>query len=162
MIPPLPHSFSTSDAPLHIVLERSGWLTRSVTLVHLLALIAAFANPLPLGVRILLALVIIANLKLTFTRLSRLQALTLKADGEWEILRASGPVSGIQEAPALITPWLVILSLRTDAGQHSFLICRDGADPESFRRLRVHLRITPPAKPQPDSFWQPRKNNPTT
>lgn len=131
--------------------ERSAWLIRAVSIIHALALIAALANPLPPGIRIVLAVAVIGSLKFTLNTLAQVQALTLKADGDWEILQASGPISGIWLDNALVTPWLVILPLNTDAGQRSLLICRDGSDPESFRRLRVYLRITAPTRTHTDS-----------
>ena len=132
------------------MLERSAWKLRAVTFLHALALVAAFANALPITVRMVLGIAVGISLCRTLTQSERVQALTLKTDGTWEILKSDGPHSGVLQPEAIVTPWLVILPIRIGMSSLTLLICRDGADPESFRRLRVYLRINALRGIQPD------------
>jgi len=122
-----------------------------------LAWVAALANPLDVWIKMLLAAAIVASLVLTLRNMDAMQSLRLHPDGDWEIIRRTGPpLTGRLEPSTIVTPWMVILHLKTPAGRLAIPICRDGVDPESFRRLRVYLRISA------TSATQPRKNNPTT
>lgn len=139
----MPPSSTASSPPLHLILEPSPSLAAGLILLHALALLASAASPLPLWVKALLAVAVIASQAFYWRGRDRWQGLTLLADGDWEIIGRDGLTRASLEPSSVITPWLVILHLVTSQGRRAILICRDSTDPESFRRLRVQLRIGP-------------------
>jgi hypothetical protein len=143
MTPFSPPSSGRSVAPLHLILEPSRALRRALIAVHGLAGFAALANPLPLWAKALL----LAAIALSFFRGYRdhvltpaVQGLTLGPDGRWEVIRPAGTLTATLLGSTVVTRWIVLLHLDSDAGKLAVPICRDSTDPESFRRLRVHLR----------------------
>lgn len=139
-MPGSPPLSNRSAPPLHLILERSHWLERAVIAVHLLAIVAALANPLPGWSQALFAAVIIINGVATWRRLDRVRGLTLATDGDWEVVFRDGVRFARLASSTVVTPWIVILHLSTEGGALAIPICRDAVDPESFRRLRVYLR----------------------
>lgn len=143
MTPPSPDSSARSAAPLHLILEPSRTLGRTITAVHGLAGFSALANPLPLWIKAGLAAAVILSFYLTYrSRIAHpeIRGLTLSPDGHWEVIRRSGTITAVLRSSTVVTRWIVILHLDSDAESLAIPICRDSTDPESFRRLRVHLR----------------------
>jgi hypothetical protein len=141
----LPSSSSASAAPLHLILERSRALLTFIQVTHGLALLTALATPVPWWLRLGLAIAVLISLRWALHNSQRVQGLTLTAGGDWEILyrghsRQARPAPG-----SVVTPWIVLLNLSEEGRRIDIPICRDGVDPESFRRLRVQLRISGPA-----------------
>jgi hypothetical protein len=130
-----------SAAPLHFIIERSRVLQTAVVAVHGLALIAALANPLPGGIQLLLGGAILGSLFLSWQRLIQVRGLTLNPADEWEIILHDQTVLALLAPSTILTPWLVILHLTAGKRKFAIPICRDSLDPESFRKLRVYLRI---------------------
>jgi hypothetical protein len=137
-LPPLSKPSATS---LHLILERSRALQTAVVAVHGLALIAALANPLPGGIQLLLGGAILGSLFLSWQRLIQVRGLTLNPADEWEIILHDQTVLALLAPSTILTPWLVILHLTAGNRKFAIPICRDAVDPESFRKLRVYLRI---------------------
>jgi hypothetical protein len=143
-MPHLPNSSAKSGAPLHLILEPSRAFGRAIIGIHGLSWFAALAPPLPLWIKAILAATIGLSLYLTLRQHilnPEIQGLTLTPDGRWEIIRRSGPLSATLAHGTVVTRWIVILHLASDSGNIAIPICRDSVDPESFRRLRVHLRV---------------------
>jgi hypothetical protein len=143
MTPLSPPSSGRSEAPLHLILEPSRTLSRAIVAVHGLAGFCALANPLPLWAKSGLIAAIGLSLYLTFrdhVSNPAFRGLSLSPDGHWEVVRRSGTVAAILAPGTVATRWIVLLHLDSEAGSLAIPICRDGTDPESFRRLRVHLR----------------------
>ena len=138
----MPSSSSKSAAPLHLILERSRWLETLVISAYILALVAAFANGLSLWIKLGLLFAIAVSVPSSWRQLTRTRGITLNSDGEWEVIFPSGTLLTELGPATLVTPWIVILSLRSERQHFSLPICRDAVDPESFRLLRVHLQIT--------------------
>ncbi|MDD1650235.1 MAG: hypothetical protein LUO80_07555 [Methylococcaceae bacterium] len=130
-----------SAAPLHLILERSRVLQTALVAVHGLTLIAALANPLPGGIQLLLGGAVLGSLFLSWQGLGRVRGLTLNPDDEWEIIFHDQTVLALLAPSTILTPWLVILHLTAGNRKFAIPICRDALDPESFRQLRVYLRI---------------------
>jgi len=53
-------------------------------------------------------------------------------------------IPGRLEADTLVTPWIVILNLKLPSRRLALPIFRDAVDPESFRQLRVYLKLFRP------------------
>lgn len=140
---PSPPSSGRSAAPLHLILEPSRNLAHALVGVHGLAGFCALANPLPLWAKSGLIAAIGLSLYLTFrdhVSNPAFRGLSLSPDGHWEVVRRSGTVAATLAPGTVVTRWIVLLHLDSEAGKLAIPICRDGTDPESFRRLRVHLR----------------------
>jgi hypothetical protein len=147
-MPNLPTPSGQSAAPLHLVLEPSPRLRAALAAVHGLAALAALLNPLPLWLRLGLVAAVAASLRRNL-RAPAVRGLSLLPDGHWEIVGKKGVLTAAPGPATLTTPWLAILDLRSATGRHAVLVPRDSVDPESFRRLRVHLRIHGAAPPEP-------------
>jgi len=137
----LPSSSSKSVTPLHLILERSRWLETLVISAHGLALVAALANPLSGWIKLGLLFAITISVPLNWRKMPRARGITLNSEGDWAVILPSGSLLAHLGPGTLVTPWIVILGLRADRQHLSIPICRDAVDPESFRRLRVHLQI---------------------
>lgn len=137
----MPNSSRSSAAPLHLILEYSPTLQTGLRAIHGLALIAALANPLPWMIKLLLGIVIIVSLGLHRRGLRKIRGLTLTPEHDWEIHFTNRTVLAQLAPSTVVTTWLVILHLTTSQQRIAIPICRDALDPESFRRLRVYLRI---------------------
>ncbi len=141
----MPNSSALSAAPLHLIIEQSRALTWVLIRVHGLAGIAALMNSLPLGIKVTLLGAVGLSLYLTLCNHvldPAVSGLLLNRDGGWEVTRRSGPVMATLADSTVATPWIVILHLVSDSQKIPVLVPRDSVDPESFRRLRVHLRVT--------------------
>lgn len=145
MTPPLPTSSAKSAAPLHLILERSPTLSRFIIATHALAGLCAVANPWPVWLRAGLFVAVAVSAFFSYRDhilAPRYQALSLLPDGEWEIVSRTGPLVGRVAAGTVVTRWIVILYLTIEPkGRLAIPILRDSVDPESFRRLRVYLRV---------------------
>jgi hypothetical protein len=140
----LPHSSPPSAVPLHLVLEPSRALAAALVAVHFLAAAAALANPLPLWFRLALCGGVLLSCYLTLREYvldPKVRGLSLGADGRWEIIFRHGVAAVDPSAGTVVTRWLVVLHLASESAAFAIPILRDSVDPESFRRLRVHLRI---------------------
>ena len=138
----MPSSSRESVAPLHLILERSRTLLTFIVVTHGMALLTALVTPVPIWLRCGLAIAVLLSLRWSLRNGQRVQGLTLTAGGDWEILyrghsRLARPGPG-----TVVTPWLVLLNLKEEGRKIGIPICRDGVDPESFRRLRVQLRLS--------------------
>ena len=137
-MPPLSKPSATS---LHLIVERSRALQTAVVAVHGLALIAALATPLTGGIKLLLGGALLGSLFLSWQGLGRVRGLTLNPYDEWEIIFRDQTVLALLAPSTILTPWLVILHLTAGKRRFAIPICRDAVDRESFRQLRVYLRI---------------------
>lgn len=113
--------------------------------VHALALVAAGLSPVPLALRIALALAVVWSLWQSWrTYLNpAIVGLRLLPDGSWRLSwQGGGEIDARLLGSSISSPWFVLLHLRTgQARRHNLLICRDSLEPESYRRLRVALRV---------------------
>ena len=72
-----------------------------------------------------------------------IRTLSLQGDARWTIGYGDGREEpGELLVSSLVSPWLVILSFRTDRRRRHVLLLRDNVDPVSLRRLRVRLRYS--------------------
>lgn len=137
----MPTSSRSSAAPLQLILEPSRTLQTGLAATHGLALIAALGNPLTGALKLLLGAAILVSLALHWRRMGFIRGLTLKPEEDWEIIFPNRILIAQLGPGTVITTWLVILHLTTPQRHYAIPICRDAVDPESFRRLRVYLRL---------------------
>jgi hypothetical protein len=113
--------------------------------VHTFSLLAAWLNPLPVWLKLILSLAVAFNLWLVYkqhTNGSTIVGLQLKPDGSWLLHQvAGGDLESQLRGSSIINPWFVLLHLRTGNKPYSILIPRDSLEPDAFRRLRVALRV---------------------
>ncbi|MGZ8242959.1 protein YgfX [Methylomagnum sp.] len=141
----MPNSSAPSAAPLHLILKQSPTLNRFIFVVHGLAGFAALANPLPVWIKASLFMAVALSLYFTYRNHvldPAVRELSLSPDGEWKVMCRSGTVFAQLADGSVVTRWLVILHLIPESGgKLAVPILRDSLDAESFRRLRVHLRV---------------------
>ena len=113
--------------------------------MHGLAFLAAWLNPLPIGVRILLAGAVAASFGSALKRERRefgFSGLRLRPDGSWELHARDGAVlEATLLGSTLANPWFVLLRFKTESLRPSLLICRDSLAEDEYRRLRVALKV---------------------
>jgi len=109
---------------------------------HALSLLAAWLNPLPVGLRLILSVCVLFSLWAALRR-SRggITGLRLQPDGSWILHEGDAEVEASLLGRSLSTPWFVLLHFRTETRRPALLVCRDSLDPDAFRRLRVVLQV---------------------
>lgn len=137
-------SSGKSAASLHLIVERSTALATLLVAAHSLALMAALANPLDIKLKLLLIGAVLLSFSHHLRMSNRIYGLTLTSGGDWEVLVDGQAILGQLEPGTIVTPWIVILHLRLPSHRLALPVCRDATDPESFRQLRVHLRLSRP------------------
>jgi hypothetical protein len=71
-----------------------------------------------------------------------IQGLALKPDSSCGLTDYSGETYEAQLlGSSIVSPWFVLLHLRTDKKTRHVLICRDSLEPDTFRQLRVALHV---------------------
>ncbi len=142
-MPRLPNSSEKSANSLHLVLKPSRLLIRGIAMAHILAGLCAVANPLPWWAKFLLLIAIGGSFRFTYRDFAIdpvTRGVVLHSGGSVEAMRRSGRLAAVLAEGSVVTPWIVILNLRTDSTRIAIPIGRDSLDAESFRRLRVGLR----------------------
>lgn len=110
--------------------------------VHALSFLAAWLNPLAIGLRLLLSALIALSLWRSLARTPEIAGLRLKSDGRWELQLDDGKrEEACLLGSSLVNPVFVILHFHSGKKRRSLLICRDSLETEEFRRLRVALRV---------------------
>lgn len=140
---------------LHLVLEPSRSLALGIVLAHGLAGIAALANSLPLWAGLILFAAVGSSAYLNLRRHFDPEVNSLfldSSDRKWTVIRRRDQVQATPADSTVVTRWIVILHLDTDAGKIALPICRDSVDPESFRQLRVVLRCRRNREPASNSL----------
>ncbi|MGX2041420.1 protein YgfX [Methylocaldum sp. MU1018] len=110
---------------------------------YVLAAFASLANPLPAWMKLgMLGAVLFGGFacRRGDALNPAVTELVLKSGGECDLVLPSGVQSGTLLDSSIVTAWMVILHIESGAKTHAVAVCRDSTDPESFRRLRVHLR----------------------
>lgn len=128
------------SAPFIADLKPSQKIQRLVILIHLLALGAGFANALPFGLKLLIALFIAFHFKLTFSVFkTECRKLIYTEKQSWQ-LSENGAFSSIEISKStVITPFFIFLHLQN---KPAVLIANDSLDEDIYRELIVKLKIT--------------------
>ena len=139
-------SSSVFDQPLRLNIEPSVCWGRIRGFAHLAAAVglsvAAYrlAAPWAYGVAALTPLLIPIYLQMRKAGRRWVGVVWMPGD-ELRVLSATGEERAARlEAGSFISPWLVILALRSGGRRMRLVICRDATDADAHRRLRVKLR----------------------
>lgn len=120
---------------------RSRALTLACAVAWLMAIAALLLLPRPWG---LAALPFVAGFALRETRQSqRIPRLEWRGDGGWRIATSRGRQQAVLCRQTVVTPWLVVLVLAAGHRRRCrrITLARDAVPVETWRRLRVRLRI---------------------
>ena len=147
---------SPESAPLYLELHPSRIFALVLLVIHLGAAGCLLIVPLPWPVHIVAVGAILFSFRYTLFRwaLQRhdksVTALLWDDLGEWKLFFRSGEEVVRLEPDTLVSSWLVVLnfSATAAAGHYSAVILPDSLDRESFRRLRVRLRLDGREEPE--------------
>jgi len=116
---------------------------RYVVLLHLLAALAVGVCALPLPARMVGLCLIAASHVYQMRRLSRLGGfLCFGEERGWWLERNGCPPEGLAiRGSSVVTPWIVVVQARGDSGEYAWALVAGAADRDSFRHLRVCLRV---------------------
>jgi hypothetical protein len=143
-------------APLRLEPDTSRILLRLLLFAHLGALLLCLLPGFSPLIRLVIMLSVILSLLLVFRRFysgSTFKWLQWDEQGIWVLCRHDGRQLDAELLPdSYVSPYLVILNLRCLDGTRcpSQLLLPDSLDKETFRRLRVRLRLEG-ATPAPDT-----------
>lgn len=133
----------------HFKLRPSRYLAALLVMAHGAALAALFPLALPAWTKAALSLVILISLIYHSRRDAMLTsgmavtALLLEQDKVVLTLRDGGQLTGQMLRDSLVTPCLVVLNILPQGARlaRSVVILPDSLDAESFRQLRVRLKL---------------------
>lgn len=74
---------------------------------------------------------------------ARVDAIVLRSNGQWRVVSRRGEILKARlSGTTFVSPWLVILTLKPHGQRSAHIVLgRDNTMPDSFRRLRVRLRV---------------------
>lgn len=117
-------------------------LAFSLYCIHGLSLIASFANAWPYPIDGLLACCVMLSFWSHLRAPPKVEQIEIKSDGHWLIsLKDGNSLEANLLAETWVSVWLIILQIETHQGKQSILLCRDSLDEDSFRQLRVRLKL---------------------
>lgn len=137
--------------PLRLNPKPSRILITLLTVGHLGAVAVLFPLDLPLVIKITAAVVLLVSLIIAVrkqpgrTGEGGVQTLIWKADGDWVLGTAEGEsLNATLHESTYVHPWLVVLNFRQEnkRGLLSFTLAPDTLDRETFRELRVRLKVS--------------------
>lgn len=136
--------------PLRLQPKPSRILIALLTVGHLGAIAVLFPLDLLLLVKLGIAAVLIVSLVVALRKQpgrvgeGGVQTLIWKADGDWVLETTEGELlnAPLHES-TYVHPWLVVLNFRQEnkRGLLSFTLAPDALDGETFRELRVRLKV---------------------
>lgn len=113
--------------------------------IHATALVAASISPWFLWAKLVCMAAIVASAYLNISPASRhgeINSLHMMTDGSWRLLlRDKRECRCELAAESLVTPGFALLVFSCPDGRRRMLIFRDSLDGESYRKLRVVLRV---------------------
>ncbi len=139
--------------PLRLELKPSRNLLWVLTATHFGALGLLPATSLPVWLVVSLSALVVASYARQVLRFAWLRSpasvvsLFWPAGEQWRLRdRSGGETTAFLLPDSFIKPWLTILLFRPDSGGRvrNVIILPDALDAESFRRLRVRLRLNSP------------------
>lgn len=118
-------------------------LWRYTVLLHLLAAFAIVACSLPLLERIVALGLIAGSLGYQTRRLTQLGGFLCYAEERgWWLERNGWPPEELEiRGSSVVTPWVVVVHARGESAEHAWVLVSDAAECDSFRHLRVCLRV---------------------
>ena len=107
-----------------------------------MSFLAAWLNPLPVGLRLLLSSSVLLSLWLASRSKPEIAGLRLQPDGGWILHSAdAAEIEAALLGSSLVNPWFALLHFRAESRRYSVLVCRDSLGADEFRRLRVALNV---------------------
>ena len=136
--------------PLRLQPKTSRIFTGLLIAGHLGAAAVLFPLDLPLILKVGIAVILMVSLVTAWrkqpgrTGEGGVQTLTWKADGEWLLESVTGEsINATLHESTYVHPWLVVLNFRQadKRGLLSFVLAPDALPSETFRELRVRLKV---------------------
>jgi hypothetical protein len=136
--------------PLRLKPKPSKILMTLLAVGHLGAIAVLFPLDISLPVKLSIAAVLVVSLVVAWSKQpgqvgeGGVEILTWQADGEWLLETRDGQhfKASLHES-TYVHPWMVVLNFRQQGkrGLISFTLAPDALDPETFRELRVRLKV---------------------
>lgn len=127
------------------IIRQSSLSIYGLTLLHVIAIIAAFYNGLYLIVRMGLIALIVASLIYYLKRELQFQPIFIRQGpiNGWEIAYSAEKYIAVEILPStVVLSYFVILHFKTtDKSKQAILILKDALIDEEYRKLRVQLKI---------------------
>jgi toxin CptA len=126
-----------------------------LALGHLGALAVLFPLDLPLIIKLAIAALLVVSLIVAWKKQpgkvgeDGVQSLVWQVDGDWLLETGDGQQwKAVLHESTYVHPWLVVLNFRREdrRGLLSFALAPDALDKETFRELRVRLKVAGQAK----------------
>ncbi len=136
--------------PLKLQPEASRILIGLLIAGHLGAIAVLFPLDLSLPIKITIAVVLLVSLVIALRKQpgrmgeGGVQTLIWQTDGEWLLETAGGEkMEASLHESTYVHPWLVVLNFRQEnkPGMLTFTLAPDALDRETFRELRVRLKM---------------------
>ena len=122
--------------------EPSRALAAFIIGLHMVSGLAAWLNPLPVGLRLVLSVAVLLSFWfcLRVWRSPPIVGLRQRPDGGW-LLYLAGDVEleALLLGGSLANTWFVLLHFQGDRFRLNLLVCRDSLPADGFRNLRVTL-----------------------
>lgn len=136
--------WTTSLPPLHLTLDRSPLLERLITGTHLIAVLSIGLSGIAWPLQLALAGTVLAHLVFhrTFGRAKTGGRLVYGERIGWALEEEGREAKPLAiRTVSLVSPWLIILHGHDGNRSRRWVIARDSLDAETFRCLRVTLRV---------------------
>lgn len=144
---------------LRLRLDRSPLLERLVTALHLIAVSAVWTSQIVWSAQLALTAGILASWgfrRMRAFEYGREQHLVCTGSAGWSLEEDGRDPQALSILPdTVVSPWLIVLHGRIGEERRQWVIARDSLDSESFRCLRVHLRVLPLAPAKSGGMAQP-------
>ncbi|MCF6337787.1 MAG: hypothetical protein L3J84_07515 [Gammaproteobacteria bacterium] len=136
--------------PLRLQPEASRILVGLLTAGHLGAIAVLFPLDLSMMTKIGIAVVLLVSLTIAIRKQpgrigeGGVQILTWQTDDEWVLETADGTqIKASLHESTYVHPWLVVLNFRRENQRSllTFTLAPDALDKETFRELRVRLKV---------------------
>lgn len=129
------------------MLDRSPALERLVLALHVVAVFAVWMSGIAwigqLGLTVAI-LVIFCFRRSPGAAGAKTQQLVYSSQAGWTLEEQGSEPRPLNILPSsVVSPWLIVLHGRIGSKRHDWVIARDSLDSESFRCLRVYLRVLP-------------------
>jgi len=136
--------------PLRLQPEASRILVGLLVAGHLGAIAVLFPLDLSMAIKITIAAVLLVSLTIAIRKQpgrmgeGGVQTLTWQTDGVWMLETVGGEkMEASLHESTYVHPWLVVLNFRQEnkRGLLTFTLAPDALDKETFRELRVRLKV---------------------
>lgn len=135
-------SFAKSAIPLSLTLRPSRLYLTGILALHILAFVAVSLAAIPVALKIIIAILVAASLGYNGSIALKHTQLIWRAGNVWLIETQDNQHTAHLNSINFLSRWLVIISLQVENQRlQKFIIPFDAVNTDSFRLLRVRLRI---------------------